>query len=58
MLWVLYFVAKNRQDKESATIVKCSPFGYNKRETRLDLYPESWTFFKRDSVISGIELDS
>ena len=31
---------------------------YNKRETRFDLYPESWTFFKRDSVISGIELDS
>ena len=31
---------------------------YNKRETRVDLYPESWTFFKRDSVISGIELDS
>lgn len=30
----------------------------NKRETRIDLYPESWTFFKRDSVISGIELDS
>ena len=29
-----------------------------KRETRFDLYPESWTFFKRDSVISGIELDS
>lgn len=34
--------------------VACS----NKRETRVDLYPESWTFFKRDSVISGIELDS
>ena len=30
----------------------------DKRETRFDLYPESWTFFKRDSVISGIELDS
>ena len=32
--------------------------GGHKRETRFDLYPESWTFFKRDSVISGIELDS
>ena len=45
-----------RQDKENAT---WRIFGlWKKRETRFDLYPESWTFFKRDSVISGIELDS
>lgn len=30
----------------------------SKWESGFDLYPESWTFFKRDSVISGIELDS
>lgn len=36
----------------------CLSRARNKRETRFDLYPESWTFFKRDSVISGIELDS
>lgn len=30
-----FLLQKNRQDKESATIVKCSTFVYNKRETRL-----------------------
>ena len=30
-----FLLQKNRQDKESATIVRCSPFDYNKRETRL-----------------------
>ena len=55
---------KVKQDKESAIGVPLGTFDaaamrrQNKLETRFDLYPESWTFFKRDSVISGIELDS
>lgn len=52
--------------KQHSGAAKCRPavlffrplLAFNKRETRFDLYPESWTFFKRDSVISGIELDS
>ena len=48
-----------KQDKETATGSLDTPkSARHKRETRFDLYPESWTFFKRDSVISGIELDS
>lgn len=30
-----FLLQKNRQDKESATIIKCSPFGLNKREASL-----------------------
>lgn len=30
-----FLLQKNRQDKESATIVNVAPFDYNKRETRL-----------------------
>lgn len=50
---------KTKQVKEIATgSLDVPKSARHKRETRFDLYPESWTFFKRDSVISGIELDS
>ena len=53
------YVQKTKQVKETATGSLDAPeSARHKRETRIDLYPESWTFFKRDSVISGIELDS
>ncbi len=41
-----------------ADTLHVSPKTVSKWENGYDLYPESWTFFKRDSVISGIELDS
>ena len=51
-------ILKGRTQSDIAKYFGITKQAVSKWETGHDLYPGSWTFFKRDSVISGIELDS